>query len=258
MWLKIMTGGLVTLMVLLLGPLWVAADTRLNSEGASSWRTADRSSAGLAPDPVETPEAVVQVYAARAWSWRGYFAVHTWISTKAEGASHYRVHQVVGWRRPIVQSQVQTPDRAWYGQPPTLLADLRGPQATEAIAQIEQAVIDYPYPDQYRAWPGPNSNTFVAWLIRQADALNVALPNHAIGKDYLGMHVAAVPPGGAGLQVSLGGIAGVLLGWREGFEMNILGLSFGVNPMAMGIKLPGIGEWALRNTNPMPPGEDEG
>jgi hypothetical protein len=28
-------------------------------------------------------------------------------------------------------------------------------------------------------------NTFVAWVIRQAPGLNAALPNIAIGKDYL-------------------------------------------------------------------------
>jgi len=34
--------------------------------------------------------------------------------------------------------------------------------------------------------------------------------------------------------------------------VNILGLSLGINPMALGIKLPGLGELALLDTNPMP------
>ncbi|MFB3116448.1 MAG: DUF3750 domain-containing protein, partial [Gammaproteobacteria bacterium] len=46
------------------------------------WRTADRSSAGIAPDPSELSDAVVQVYAARAFNWRSLFAVHTWLATK--------------------------------------------------------------------------------------------------------------------------------------------------------------------------------
>ena len=78
------------------------------------------------------------------------------------------------------------------------------------------------------------------------------MPNHAIGKDYLGDRVFAEVPGGAGYQVSLGGYFGVLAGVREGLELNLLGLSFGINPLALGVKLPGIGELALRNTNPMP------
>ena len=36
-------------------------------------------------------------YAARAFSWRGLFGVHTWIATKRQGADHYSVYQVVGW-----------------------------------------------------------------------------------------------------------------------------------------------------------------
>ncbi|HEY2990286.1 MAG TPA: DUF3750 domain-containing protein, partial [Candidatus Binatia bacterium] len=46
------------------------------------FRSANRDSAGIAPDPARTPEAVVQVYAARALNWRGIFGVHTWIATK--------------------------------------------------------------------------------------------------------------------------------------------------------------------------------
>ena len=109
----------------------------------------------------------------------------------------------------------------------------------------------YPYPTEYEAWPGPNSNTFVAWVIREVEGLDVALPNHAIGKDYLGDSIIAEVPGGAGYQVSLGGYFGVLAGIREGLELNLLGLSFGINPLALGVKLPGIGELALRNANPM-------
>ena len=61
-------------------------------------RTANRDSAGIAPDPAETPEAVVQIYAARALNWRGIFGVHTWIATKPEKAPDFTVHQVLGWR----------------------------------------------------------------------------------------------------------------------------------------------------------------
>lgn len=47
-----------------------------------NWRTANRSSAGIAPSPLKEKEAVVQVYAARTYNWRGYFAVHPWIAVK--------------------------------------------------------------------------------------------------------------------------------------------------------------------------------
>ena len=46
------------------------------------WSRADRSSIGIAPAATRTPEALVQVYAARTHGWRSIFAVHTWIALK--------------------------------------------------------------------------------------------------------------------------------------------------------------------------------
>ena len=81
--------------ILLAGPILTVACGNVNL--GNDWRTADRSSAGIAPDPHGTPQAVVQVYAARAFNWRGMLGVHTWIATKPRGADHYTVHQVMGW-----------------------------------------------------------------------------------------------------------------------------------------------------------------
>lgn len=241
-------GFVLTLALLLSGPLFLAACAGFQDSG--SWRTADRSSAGLAPAPSQEEAAVVQVYGARAYNWRGYFSLHTWISTKEAGASQYYVHEVTGWRHYVVQSRPDEPDRAWYGAPPELIADIRGERAERIIEQIDDVVAAYPYPTEYQAWPGPNSNTFVAWVIRQIPEMEVALPNNAIGKDYLGNGVLSEVPGGSGYQLSLGGYVGVLAGVREGLELNILGLSLGINPLGLGIKVPGIGELALLSTNP--------
>lgn len=42
---------------------------------AQYWWNASREPVGLAPDPAATPEAIVQVYGARAYSWRGYLGI---------------------------------------------------------------------------------------------------------------------------------------------------------------------------------------
>ena len=52
----------------------------------------------VAPDPHAHPDAVIQVYGANVWGLRGKFAIHTWIATKASGASDYTNYQVIGWR----------------------------------------------------------------------------------------------------------------------------------------------------------------
>jgi hypothetical protein len=213
--------------------------------GGSDWRTASREPAGLAPDPATTPEAVVQVYAARAVRWRGYFGVHTWIAVKPTGAKAFTVHEVArfGLRRTgtSVRSMVRAADGYWFGNRPELLKDIRGNGVDAIIDRINAAIRRYPYADTYRAWPGPNSNTFVAFVMREVPDLGADLPSTAIGKDYLGIVPVALTPSRTGGQFSLFGVAGVAAGREEGFELNLLGLNFGVDPDSLSLKLPLVG-----------------
>jgi hypothetical protein len=213
--------------------------------GAADWRTASREPAGIAPDPATTPEAVVQVYSARAWSWRGWFGVHTWIAVKPSNAAEFTVHEVMGWyiRRTgsAVVSRQRAADGYWYGNRPELLGDIRGPGVDAIIERIAAAVKDYPYPDRYHVWPGPNSNTFTAFVLRQVPELRVDLPSTAIGKDYLGWRSVDTTPSGTGGQASLFGVVGVSAGLEEGVELNLLGLNFGVDPKSLSLKLPIVG-----------------
>ncbi|KRW82120.1 DUF3750 domain-containing protein [Marinobacter sp. P4B1] len=84
------------------------------------------------------------------WIWRGYFAVHTWVATKEEGADHYKVHEVTGWRQYVVNSRPDDPDRHWYGAKPELYADIRGEDAAAMIPDIYKAVESYPYLTGYQ------------------------------------------------------------------------------------------------------------
>ncbi len=234
----------IFLLVLLTGPIYVSAlgSIKLNDD----WRTASRQSIAIAPRPEVTPEAVVQVYAARAFNWRGIFGVHTWFATKTNGAKNYRVHQVIGWRSwrglPVVVSKTDIPDRLWYGNRPKILLDVRGEKAGNLIPQIEAAAKSYPYQSDYTVWPGPNSNTFVAWIARQLPELNLELPTTAIGKDYLGgVRLFDRAPSGTGYQLSMFGLLGITVARVEGLEFNALGLNFGIDPFDPAIKLPGVG-----------------
>ena len=209
------------------------------------WRSASHEPAGLAPDPATTREAVIQVYAARVRGWRGTFGVHTWIAAKPTGANAWTVYEVIGWRLRWSDSAVvvrqRAPDAHWFGNPPELLIDKRGPQVDALIARLEAAVQRYPYAGEYTVWPGPNSNTFTAFLGRALPELALDLPPTAIGKDYLGEGFVAKTPSGTGYQISAFGALGVLAGIEEGLEVNLLGLTFGVDPLAPALKLPLIG-----------------
>jgi len=215
---------------------------RVESGPVGDWRSASRAAVGLAPDPQVTSEPVVQVYAARAVRWRGYFGVHTWVAVKPRDAAEFTVYEVNGWRLRRTGSAVSVddrpPDSRWFGNRPELLADLRGEGVDEVITRIEAAVASYPYADTYRVWPGPNSNTFVAHVLRAAPELRADLPAHAIGKDYLGPAFVAWSPSGTGAQVNLFGVVGALAGVEEGVELNLLGLTFGVDPLDLSLKVP--------------------
>ena len=53
-------------------------------------------------------------------------------------------------------------------------------------------------------------------------------------------------PSGTGLRLTLGGYAGVTLGWVEGIEISLMGLVAGLDLRRPALKLPGLGRigWA--------------
>jgi hypothetical protein len=208
------------------------------------WRSQEP--VGLAPDPATTRDAVVQVYAARTVGWKSAFGVHTWIAVKPSGASrHYTVYEVIGWRLRWTDSALavreRAPDARWFGAEPELIAERRGAGVDALIGRIDKAAREYPWAGEYTLWPGPNSNTFTAWVLRAVPELGVDLPPTAIGKDYMGGRVVGSAPSGRGLQLSLFGLAGITASPVEGVEMNVLGLTFGVNPFDPSLKLPLVG-----------------
>jgi hypothetical protein len=219
--------------------------------GRGAWWEARRDPSGQAPDPATMSEAVVQVYAARTVGWRGVLAVHTWIAFKPADAPAYTRYEVMGWGidrgAPAIRINRTGPDNYWFGSRPELLVDRRGPEAQGLISRVEAAVAAYPYPSTYRTWPGPNSNTFIAYIGRAVPELRLHLPPTAIGKDFLpGGSLLAASPDGGGLQVSLFGLAGVVAGWDEGFEVNLLGLTFGIDVKDPALKLPIVGRLGMR------------
>lgn len=148
----------------------------------------------------------------------------------------------MGRGAPAIRHNMRPVDGYWAGNPPELLVEHRGPAAAAMIERIEAAIAAYPYPDQYRTWPGPNSNTFVANIARAVPELGLELPPTAVGKDYLSNGSLLAPtPSGSGFQVSLLGLLGLSVARDEGLELNLLGLTIGIDPLDLALKLPGIG-----------------
>jgi len=196
----------------------------------------------VAVDPARVSEPVVQIWGARTRGAKGVFGVHTWVAVKPEGAAEYTIYEVVGWRLRWSESALVIRSRApdhWFGAEGELYAEKRGPGVDELIRRIDKAAHEYPFANTYSVWPGPNSNTFTAWIARAVPELETDLPATAIGKDYIGSDMISSAPSGRGFQFSLRGLFGVAASGVDGLELNILSLNFGVSPS--GIKLPLVG-----------------
>ena len=224
-------------------PLATHAAWWLSQEHPRSYAVADWSSADVLPRPAAVPEAVVHILAGRTGRWKGIFAHHTWLVVKPRDAARYTRYEVVGWGQPV-RTDSYAADGRWFGDTPVILATLRGAAAEAAIPRIRDAVNAYPHATMgsYGVWPGPNSNTFVAYVARAVPELAAGLLPTAIGKDYASWpSVVSLTPSRTGIQISLLGLVGASAAWVEGIEVNLLGLVAGLDVRRPAIKVPGWG-----------------
>jgi hypothetical protein len=215
----------------------------------SNWRAASWASAGVLPKAIEQREAEVVILSARTGRWKGIFAEHMAIVVKPKNAVGWTRYEVVGWGEPVRQDAF-VPDAMWYGNTPRIIFDVKGPKAEALIPEIEKAVANYPHSQRgsYTVWPGPNSNTFVAWIVRNTDGFAVELPPEAVGKDWLGTFGVAAAPSKTGYTVSLAGLLGGTLAWDEGAELHFLGSTIGIDVNDLAIKLPALGKLSAAST----------
>jgi hypothetical protein len=233
-------------------PLGVAALLHLRTGVGADWWSADRSSAGHLPPAALNSDAVVRVFAAPTVRWRGVFAVHSWIVLKPEGDAAYTRYDYTAWGDPVRVNGFVA-DGRWFGRDPELVFAADGEAAAAMIPRMRAAIEAYAWRARgdYRVWPGPNSNTFVAAVLDAVPEARAALPPTAIGKDYPydGRWLRRTASG-TGLRLSLGGLAGVTVGWVEGVEVNILGGVAGFDVRRPALKLPGLGRIGLPGAEP--------
>lgn len=243
--------ALLLFALLYLAPLAVSAALYYARQDGANWWMADRSSAGLLPPASQHQAAVVRIFAARTVRWRGIFATHTWIVFKPAGAGVYTRYDYTAWGEPIRVNGFE-PDGRWFGRVPDTVFAADGAAADELVPALRAAVEQFTFRERgdYRPWPGPNSNTFVAALLDAAPGLPVALPPTAIGKDYpYDGRWLRPTSSGTGLRLTLGGYAGLTVGWVEGIEVNILGAVAGLDLRRPALKLPGLGRLGVDGTN---------
>jgi hypothetical protein len=121
------------------------------------------------------------------------------------------------------------------GDPPRIEREWRGDEARALLSALARSP-EYPYRDKYLAWPGPNSNTYPAWVLREA-GVSADLDPRGIGRDYHGRV-------GAGRTTTRTGVGagcatlGVTVGLEDGVELHFLCFTFGLDAWPPAIKTP--------------------
>jgi hypothetical protein len=237
---------LIGIFALFLFPLALHAALYAAQDHPASFREANWSSVGMLPSAAADKDARLLVFTGRTGRWKGIFSIHSWIVFKPENATTWTRYDVLGWGQPV-RSNGWEPDARWFGDTPRVLVDVRGPQAAALIPKVAAAITDYRYNKfgDYRMWPGPNSNTFVATVLRAVPELAVTLPPNAVGKDFRPHPYAGLTDSRSGVEASLWGLVGIKAGWIEGVELNFLGFVAGLDIRHPAVKLPGFGRIGL-------------
>lgn len=133
-------------------------------------------------------ELAVQLYLAPLPHPLSRIAVHHWFVISDPELGRPRRWEV--WQRADVLGaswghihlDLKAPEAGVGGGPAVVQAEWRG-EAADRIRAVVEDPLRYPHRSRYRYWPGPNSNTYVAWVLREA-GVEFGLDRRAFGKHY--------------------------------------------------------------------------
>ncbi|TDQ35932.1 uncharacterized protein DUF3750 [Phyllobacterium brassicacearum] len=231
------------ILVVFIVPSLAAAGWWMTQHHANNWRDANWSSSNVLPAKPTADDAAIYVLAARTGGLKGALSLHSWLVLKRPGTTHYDRYDVVGWGTPVRKNAYDA-DGRWYSNTPSIVHEIHGTEAATLISKIETAILKYPYakPGNYVIWPGPNSNSFVAHILRSVPEIGVVLPANAVGRDFpTDGKLFAIDDDWRNVHATLFGYTGFAVGARSGFEINFMGLVAGFDILNPGLKVPGFG-----------------
>ena len=132
--------------------------------------------------------------------------------------------------------------RGWYGAAPTLLRDLRGPEA-EAGARAPRRGGSIVSPRHVPGVAGPETGQHFRRARGTRDsaaARGPAAPRVSARTTFRRGNSSRPRRSGTGWQASLAGVLGLAVSLDEGVEMNLLGLVTGFDVAPPALKLPGV------------------
>jgi hypothetical protein len=186
-------------------------------------------------------EVVVQLRGATVPGGLGLLGVHYWFAVFDPGTQRWHRWEVwqqadaggTSWGH--VHEDLMVADANVGGGPVQVRAEWHGAEA-RALADVMARSSEYPDRGRYLAWPGPNSNTYIAWVLRRA-GVAADLEPRAIGKDYLGLAGVAISTTGTGVQAE-STLLGLKVGPRDGVELHVLYFTFGLDAWRPAVKTP--------------------
>lgn len=200
--------------------------------------------AGCASTPGDLPAIdgpqvwVKSVHLPDSEPWFTHFADHTWFEAEVDG-ERWRIEVLNPTSGVVVEpipERALTDDVRW-GRTVHVLRRLEGERAHRVGRALLERAGDYPYADAYRAYPGPNSNTFAVWLAREIDGLEFQPYSTAVGQNYAQGGRLGPTPNGTGVELESAWVS-FELGFAEGLRLDLGGLALGVGLWPPRIELP--------------------
>lgn len=238
---------LAVLSIVYLAPAALAAMLWTTGDHPGSWSQADWTSARVLPTANADKAAAMYIMAARTGGLKGALSDHSWVVVKDKDALQYERWDKVGWGDPIRHNRYPA-DGHWYSNVPQIVVEKHGAEAEALIPMVRAAIESYPFAMRggYHIFPGPNSNSFTAYVMREVPGIDATLPSVAVGRDYpTDWTFLSIDPDGEEVRLSLWGYAGLVVGLKSGLEVNVLGLVAGFDPWRLAIKIPAFGTFGL-------------
>lgn len=161
----------------------------------------------------------------------GLIARHTWLVVRAAGEDRWQRWDLFtedgGGPLGHVATRFDGPEDDMGAGPSRVEWVIEGEEAAGLAACVRREAPRYADRVRYRAWPGPNSNTFVDAMLRTCEIAR-PMTGTAVGKDWRGWIGGSLTRERTGLQLETP-LVGASAGLREGVEVHSFGLTVGVD-----------------------------
>lgn len=172
--------------------------------------------------------------------WIARAAHHVWFEVKRGDEASWRRYEVTDFDDGVgiddISANLARSDHR-FDREVLLIEYWTGEDAQRMAADLHRFAESYEDDGNYRAYPGPNSNTFAARAMRSVDGLSAVLHHNAIGKDYAPIARVGGTTSGTGVAVDTLPL-GFAVGVEEGLELHFLQLTFGLALFPPAIKIP--------------------